>query len=238
MRRKRSQQAPSASAGIIGDRLSALRQEMGLTLAEMAERTSVSVSNLSKIERGEVSPSFDIVLRICSGVAIPVEQFVKPGPKTEVYGRKTVTRLGEAIPFSSAQYDYLAHATELSAKNMVPLEMRVRARGAEEFDHWSQHDGEEYVYVIAGEIEVSTDHYAPFRLRRGESAYFDSGMKHVYVSVGRGDAHILSISYSPHATERTGIAGFLNPAARPDAVALGNGVVSSHSPRHRRAGAA
>ena len=116
----------------------------------MAQLTSVSVSNLSKIERGEVSPSFDIIMRICDGVGIPVEQFVKPGPKTGVYGRKTVTRLGEAIPFSSVQYDYLAHSSELSYKNMVPLEMRVRARSKEEFDHWSQHDGEEFVYVIAG----------------------------------------------------------------------------------------
>ena len=121
---------------------------------------------------------------------------------------------------------------------MVPLEMRIRARSKEEFDHWSQHDGEEYVYVIAGEIEVNTDHYSPFRLKKGESAYFDSGMKHVYVSTGRTDAHILSVSYSPHATGRTGIAGFLNPAARPDGTDPTNTDVKGRSPKRRRAGAA
>ena len=204
----------SAGAGLVGDRLAALRHDLGLTLGELAKRTGVSVSNLSKIERGEVSPSFDVIMRICDGVGLAVEQFVKPGPKPGVSGRKTVTRLGEAVPFASAQYDYLAHASELSRKSMVPLELRVRARRREEFDHWSQHDGEEYVHVVAGEIEVHTDDYAPFRLRAGESAYFDSGMKHIYLSTGEGDAHVLSVSYNPHAAERTPIADFLNPAAR------------------------
>lgn len=214
MAKVKVQQPRSESAGLVGDRLAALRHDLGLTLGDLAKRTGVSISNLSKIERGEVSPSFDVIMRICDGVDVPVEQFVKPGPKPGVFGRKTVTRLGEAIPFASAQYDYLAHASELSRKSMVPLEMRVRARRPEDFDHWSQHDGEEYIHVVAGEIEVHTDHYAPFRLRAGESAYFDSGMKHIYVSTGEGDAHVLSVSFNPHAAERTRIADFLNPAAR------------------------
>jgi len=40
----------------------------------------------------------------------------------------------------------------------------------------SQHRGEEFVYVLSGAIEVHTEHYAPFRLEQGESAYFDSSM--------------------------------------------------------------
>lgn len=214
MTQSRNAQGRSSASAWVGERLRTLRQDLNLTLSEIAQRTGVSVSNLSKIERGDVSPSFDVIMRICEGLDIPVEQFVKPGPKTSVYGRKTLTRRGEAIPFASAQYDYLAHSSELSRKNMFPLEMRIRARTPDEFGHWSQHDGEEFVFVISGEIDVHTSDYAQFRLGPGESAYFDSSMKHVYVSVGEGDAHIISVSFNPHSAERTEVAEFLNPAAR------------------------
>jgi transcriptional regulator with XRE-family HTH domain len=198
----------------IGERVKALRLDRGLTLSEVAERASVSTSNLSKIERGDVSPSFDIVMRICSGLGVAIEQIVKPGPKIDVSGRKTVTHRGEAVAFSSPQYDYQAHSIEISRKNMIPLEMWVSARSPEDFAEWSQHGGEEFIYVIEGSIEVHTDQYAPFVLLSGESAYFDSSMKHVYVSVGEGSAHILSISYDGRASERASLESFLNPGAR------------------------
>ena len=201
----------AGSDSLLGTRLREIRLQRAMTLQETAQRTGVSLSNLSKIERAEVSPSFDVIMRICAGLDVPIEQFVEPGPKREVSGRKTVTHRGEAIPFTSGQYDYLAHATELSRKGMVPLEMWVRARSPDEFSHRGRHAGEEYVFVISGEIEVHTEHYAPFRLRAGESTYFDSAMEHVYVSVGAEDAHLLSVSHDP-AAGRGQLLAVMNPA--------------------------
>lgn len=215
MAKGQMQRTAAAPTNAVGERLKLIRQETGLTLSEVADRTGVSISNLSKIERGEVSPSFDVVIRICEGLDIALEQFVTPGPKIEVSGRKTKTVRGDAVPFSTAQYDYLAHSSEISRKGMVPLEMWVKARSAAEFEHWSQHDGEEFVYVISGAIEIHTDQYEPFRLGSGESAYFDSNMKHIYVSVGEGPAHILSISYNSQAATAAPIERFMHPAVRP-----------------------
>ena len=185
---------------------------MDRTLAEVSEATGVSISNLSKIENNQISPSFDIMKRICDGLSISIEDFVRPGAKSVVSGRKTTTRRGEGDHFTSGQYDYRAHASELSRKTMVPLEILVRARSVDEFDHWSQHRGEEFVYVLSGAIEVHTEHYAPFRLERGESAYFDSSMRHLYVAVSKEDARVLSVSHDPGAPEN--IAHFMNSAAR------------------------
>jgi uncharacterized cupin superfamily protein len=97
---------------------------------------------------------------------------------------------------------------------MVPLVLKVRARAVEEFDHWSQHNGEEFVYVLSGAVEIHTEFYAPFRLNQGESAYFDSSMPHVYVSIGKDDANVLSVSFDPN-QGRTPISKFMNAAARP-----------------------
>lgn len=198
----------------IGLRLNDVRHSLRLTLSEVSRRTGVSISNLSKIENDQVSPSFDILKKICDGLEISLEDFVRPGEKSLVSGRKTATRLDEGVHFTSGQYDYKAHATELSRKGMVPLEMLVRARLVDEFDHWSRHNGEEFAYVLSGEIEVHTEHYAPFRLVAGESSYFDSNMKHLFISVSDEDARVLSVSYDPRqGAER--IAEFMHPGAKP-----------------------
>ncbi|HSI40106.1 MAG TPA: XRE family transcriptional regulator [Xanthobacteraceae bacterium] len=209
------QKTSSAAPNAVGERLKIIRQETGLTLAEVGQRTGVSISNLSKIERGEVSPSFDVVIRLCEGLDIALEQFVTPGPKPNVSGRKTQTRRGTAVPFSTDQYEYLAHSSEISRKSMVPLEMWITARSADDFEEWGQHEGEEFVYVISGEIEIHTDQYAPFRVSSGESAYFDSGMKHIYVTVSAEAAHILSVSYNPHISAPAPVERFMHPAVRP-----------------------
>ena len=194
-------------------RLNDVRHGLHLTLSEVSRKTGVSISNLSKIENDQVSPSFDILKKICDGLEIPLEDFVRPGEKSLVSGRKTATRLNEGVHFTSGQYDYKAHATELSRKGMAPLEMLVRARSVDEFDHWSRHSGEEFAYVLSGEIEVHTEHYAPFRLAAGESAYFDSSMKHLFISVSDDDARVLSVSYDPRqGVER--IAEFMHPDAK------------------------
>ncbi len=196
----------------IGARLKEIRRTLDRTLAQVSQASGVSISNLSKIENNQISPSFDVMKRICDGLQVPIEDFVRPGAKDVVSGRKTTTRKGEGDHFTSGQYDYRAHASELSRKAMVPLEIQVRARSVEEFDHWSQHRGEEFVYVLSGSIEIHTEHYAPFRLGRGESAYFDSSMRHLYVSVSKEDARVLSVSHDPGSPEH--IAQFMHPAAR------------------------
>lgn len=196
----------------IGARLKEVRRSLGRTLADISEATGVSISNLSKIENNQISPSFDIMKRICDGLGLSIEDMVRSGEKSPVSGRKTATRDGEGDHFTSGQYDYRAHASEISRKAMVPLEILVRARSIDEFDHWSQHRGEEFVYVLSGAIEIHTEHYVPFRLGRGESAYFDSSMRHLYISVSEEDAHVLSVSHDPGAPER--ISQFMNPSAR------------------------
>lgn len=217
----------------IGPHLKRTRKARKLTLTAVGQMTGVSASALSKIENGLVSPSFDIIKRICDGLGLPIEDLVAPGgpqDQPQVLGRKTTTRGGEGAHFTSGQYDYRAHATELSRKGMVPLEMLVRARSVEEFDHWSQHNGEEFVYVLSGAIEVHTEFYAPFRLEAGESAYFDSSMAHLYVSVTQEDARVLSVSYDPEQGKRH-VSAFMNASARPISAA-------AKTPASRRKGAA
>jgi transcriptional regulator with XRE-family HTH domain len=202
------------SGNQIGQRLKEVRQTQRFKLHDLSEMTGVSVSYLSKIENGQVSPSFDIIKKVCDGLQVSIEDFMRPGEKSQISGRKTVTRRNEGIGFTSGQYDYKAHGTELSRKGMVPLEMRIRARSVDEFDHWSRHAGEEFVYVLSGAIDVHTEHYAPFRLLQGESAYFDSNMEHLYVTTSEEDARVLSVSHDPQTGASERIGRFMNPGTK------------------------
>ena len=68
--------------------------------------------------------------------------------------------------------------------------------------------------MLSGAIEIHTEHYVPFLLKQGESAYFDSSMAHLYVSTSDEDAHVLSVSFDPKQGQKP-VSAFMNAAARP-----------------------
>ena len=85
-------------------------------------------------------------------------------------------------------------APQLTQKAMLPYRARIRARSFEEFDGWVRHEGEEFLYVLTGEIQLITEFYAPVNMRRGDSAYYDATMGHNVISVSAEDATILWVT--------------------------------------------
>jgi uncharacterized cupin superfamily protein len=71
-----------------------------------------------------------------------------------------------------------------------------------EFGKFMHHAGEEFLYVLQGELELHTESYAPLILKAGESTYFDSRMGHAYVVRGEGPCRGLVICTVPRADER------------------------------------
>ena len=83
--------------------------------------------------------------------------------------------------------------TGLSRKAMTPMTGKVKARSRSDFDEFIRHPGQEFVFVLSGEVTVLTECHAPVRLKRGESIYIDSGMGHLYTSTGNDEARILVV---------------------------------------------
>jgi quercetin dioxygenase-like cupin family protein len=74
---------------------------------------------------------------------------------------------------------------------------RIRAKSAQEFGELVHHSGEEYIYVLAGGIQVLTEFYDPVVLKVGESIYLDSKMGHAYVTAeGCEEAIVLGVCSS------------------------------------------
>ena len=197
-----------------GSVLKALRLAKGWTLAEVSARTGLPVSTLSKVENDKMSLSYDKLARISKGLNIDIGQLFSPEnapPLSLVTGRRSVNRAGEGRLIETETYASTYLATDLLNKRFVPLYVEVHARSPADFGEMIRHPGEEYTFILEGAVEVHTDLYAPLRLDAGDSIYFDSGMGHIYVSVGDGPCRLISICSG----EESQIMAAVGPAKEP-----------------------
>jgi transcriptional regulator with XRE-family HTH domain len=180
----------------IGERIKRLRKERRWTLQALSRRAGVSISALSKVENAQVAASFDTLLKIARGFELGFEAMLNGIPALLPAGRLTATRGGSGVFFSTDMYEYQVHSAELRQKHMIPLHMEVKARELADITRWSSHEGEEFIYVLQGRIELHTELYAPMTLNADDSAYIDSKMPHAFLNRGKGKALMLSICFS------------------------------------------
>ncbi len=175
-------------------RVRELRKSLGLTLEQAANQAGLARSTLSKIENGQMSPTYEALKKLAIGLEISVPQLFTPPMREKVNGRMAVTRSDEGVAHATATYEHELLASSLTKKQMLPYRARVRARSMDEFDGWVRHDGEEFLYVLTGVVRLYTEFYEPVEMRRGDSAYYDSTMGHNVVSVSDDDATLLWVT--------------------------------------------
>ncbi len=181
----------------LAERVRELRKARKWTLEQAAGQAGLARSTLSKIENGQMSPTYEALKKLAVGLGISVPQLFTPPSNPQVNGRMAVTRAGEGEAHPTATYEHELLAGALSRKSMLPYRARIRARSFEEFDGWVRHDGEEFLYVRTGAIRLLTEFYAPVEMRRGDSAYYDASMGHNVISVSDDDATILWVTSLP-----------------------------------------
>jgi transcriptional regulator with XRE-family HTH domain len=214
-----------------GAALKALRRKHGWTLAEVSRRTGLPVSTLSKIENDRMSPTFDKLSRISTGLQIDIAALFEGGAgaeaQTAASGRRCIVRAGEGKAIETKNYSHLYPAWDLLNKRIIPIVAELHARSLEEFGELIRHPGEEYAYVLEGEVDLYTSVYAPLRLKTGDSIYFDSGMGHAYIAAAEGPCRVLSLCSAP---ERQLIAA---SAGRPRAEETRRAAAPARRRRHR-----
>jgi transcriptional regulator with XRE-family HTH domain len=178
----------------LGLRVRELRRAKDWTLEQAATQAGLARSTLSKIENGQMSPTYDALKKLAQGLGISVPQLFTPPSQDQVNGRMAVTRSGEGQAHATTTYEHELLAGALTRKAMLPYRARIRARSFDEFDSWVRHDGEEFLYVLTGVVHLLTEFYAPVELKRGDSAYYDAAMGHNVISVSEDDATILWVT--------------------------------------------
>ena len=177
----------------IAHTLRALRKKAGLTLNDLAQRSGLAVSTLSKIENDQMSPTYDTLLGLAEGLDVDMGELVTGGRGLSVNGRKAVTRKGEGVAHRTLKYDYEMLCNDIANRQFVPMLAEVKARSIQQFDGLLSHPGEEFIYVLQGQVELHTEHYAPSLLNVGDCSYFDSTMGHALINPADTTAQVLWI---------------------------------------------
>lgn len=177
----------------LGQHIRDLRTSKGLTLKDMADRTGLSSSSLSKVENGRLSVSFDKLLIIAGALDVSVSELLSRADQSPSRGRRSVTRRGRGESYRTPQYTYQMLCADLARKRFVPLLTRVETQDLEAFGPLVRHEGEEFVFVLDGEIDLHTEFYETTTLRPGDCAYLDSGMGHA-LTCREGNGRVLWIT--------------------------------------------
>ena len=183
-----------------GAALRAFRRKQGWTLAEVSQKTGLPVSTLSRIETDQISPTYDQLSRLSVGLCIDMAQLLS-GDMDEAKplqtARRSVNRAGEGQILDTPMQSLRYLSVDLTNKQFAPIIGEIKAHSLEEAGEFHRHHGEEFIFVVSGELELHSESYTPLRLRAGDSVYFDSGMAHAYVAAGKEPCKILSICTAP-----------------------------------------
>lgn len=178
----------------LGERVRELRKARKWTLEQAANQAGLARSTLSKIENGQMSPTYEALKKLAVGLEISVPQLFTPPARAQANGRMVVTPLGAGAQHVTTTYEHELLADALIKKQMLPYRARIRARNMDDFDGWVRHDGEEFLYVLTGVVKLYTEFYEPVEMRRGDSAYYDASMGHNLISQSDEDATVLWVT--------------------------------------------
>lgn len=181
----------------LGRRLRDLRKENGWTLADVAARTGLAVSTISKVERGQMALTYDRFMQLAERLDLDVSVLFSRERQELGAEGLAVTRRGKAKRYDTPTYVYEMLATGVVGKHMTPMAGRVTARSLDEFPEYVRHAGEEFLIVLEGTLKVVIEGRRPVRLGVGDSIYFNSGLGHAYLSVGPEDARIVVVCWQP-----------------------------------------
>jgi transcriptional regulator with XRE-family HTH domain len=182
--------APTAF-NVLAQKLRILRRQANLTLQQLSQCSGISASALSKIENGQLSPTYEKIAALAQGLQVDVGELFTPAQPPLQRTRRSVWRQGQGNTHATPQYAYAMLHADLSDKRFIPLLTTVKAHERTQFPKLLVHDGEEMIYVLSGAVMLFTDSYEPLQLNAGDSCYFDSTMGHACISLGEADAQVL-----------------------------------------------
>lgn len=166
----------------LAGRLRALRRERGLTLEEVAERSGVSRSALSKIERGEINPTLVLMTKVADAFGITVAQLIG------VEGRRAAVRVprDRRVSFRDPQTGFERQLFPAFEDAPVEFVRHVIPRGQSSGD-LPGHEGpvEKYVLMERGRLRLTVGD-ASYDLGEGDLLYFDGSEPHRFENGGRG----------------------------------------------------
>jgi DNA-binding transcriptional MerR regulator len=181
--------APAEGSLLPGQRFRRLRTRRGLSLAQVARATGVSVGFLSALERGQMRSSVATLRRIARFYGTNILSLFEAAGDNPRLVRPGQRKILETTP--GVRMELLAWGHTV----MEPHLFRVKPGGGSGESY--SHEGEEFLHVLRGDFEIwlnGKDHY---HLKPGDSLYFESSTPHRWKNPGRSEAWLLWINTPP-----------------------------------------
>jgi transcriptional regulator with XRE-family HTH domain len=192
----------SENKTLIGSKIKSIRETKNLSLEEIAESSGLSTEQIISIESDENLPSLGPLIKIARALGVRLGTFLDDsdalGP---VVCRAADRERDSSISFSNGATDARKHmeyhplAQQKAGRHMEPFVIDINPEDSPEFQ-LSAHEGEEFIYVMQGEVEVvyGKDTYT---LKEGDSIFYDSIVKHHVHGAPGKSAKILAVVYIP-----------------------------------------
>jgi transcriptional regulator with XRE-family HTH domain len=177
----------------VGPRIRALREAMGLSLRDLAQRTGVSAPMLSQVERGETSPTLAIATRIAGGLELTLSQLLRLDEADGVTVVQRSERRGGGTPRSGHTYEVV---TPPLPGQRAEVSEHVLAQGASTGGPGDppMHEAgsRETAVVTHGSVRLVVGE-ANYDLSEGDSVTFDADLPHHFENPAAEEARFLSV---------------------------------------------
>ncbi|BBE17435.1 transcriptional regulator, MerR family [Aquipluma nitroreducens] len=184
----------------VGEKIKQIREMKKVSLEELASRSGMDITTIQKIEQEKNIPSLAPLVKIARALGVRLGTFLDD---SDSYG-PVVVRSGEyqkGARFTSQSSETREHlnffslAFDKAGRNMEPFIVEIEP-GQQSDYMLSSHEGEEFIYVLEGEIEINYGKEL-YRLAKGDSIYLDSIVLHNVHAGNSMSAKILAVVYAP-----------------------------------------
>lgn len=181
----------------VGERVRQVREQRGLSLQDISQRTDIDVALLSQIEKGEVSPPLGTITKLAKSLEMKLGYFIsgeerRPFTIVRRADRKVVSRYASKKG-KRYGYEYQSLAPRKKDRHMEPFLLTLVPSEIEE--ERSSHEGQEFIFVLQGKMEVRLGEETHF-LEPGDAIYYDSTVPHLVKCHGGDLTRILAVLYA------------------------------------------
>jgi DNA-binding transcriptional MerR regulator/mannose-6-phosphate isomerase-like protein (cupin superfamily) len=181
--------APAESPAHPGQRFRRLRTRRGLSLAKVARATGVSVGFLSGLERGQMRSSIATLRRIARFYRTNILSLFETAGENPRLVRTNQRKILETTPGVRMELLAWGHTA------MEPHLFRIKPGGGSGESY--SHEGEEFLHILRGDFEIWLNGEEHYRLKPGDSLYFESSTPHRWRNPGRAETWLLWINTPP-----------------------------------------
>ena len=189
------------STQIVGEKIKSLRETREISVAELAERTGLSVEQIERIENNIDIPSLAPLIKIARALGVRLGTFLDDQDEVGAVVCRKEELNNSTISFSNNAMNARTHMQYHSLSNskadrhMEPFIININAMNDADFV-LSSHEGEEFIYVMEGTMEISYGQ-SSYLLNEGDSIYYDSIVPHHVHAYQGQEAKILAVVYTP-----------------------------------------